>query len=340
MQIWNRDIDKSASETMLEELSIRTGTPICRARATTLANYENTLYEKHNTLGPTSWILPVGIYHRTRKQFGLQYCPLCLAEDKEPYFRRKWRLAFVVSCERHHTLLHDRCPRCGAAINFHRDELGNHRKLVADSLTLCHICRFELRTTNRRLTTYVTHTESKFTAMLLHAMDVGYVRLSESITTHSLLYFLGLRQLLKIATMRDIRIERLRHAISEEFHVATYSPPPSGSRRDVQEMDIEARRRLLGIARCLLEDWPNRFINLSRKYKIWSSLWLRHIDPPARANTSPAPFWFWSIVHDYLYRAKYCPSDEEMMEAIRHLSLKGEAANRSKLARLLGITVI
>jgi hypothetical protein len=308
--------------------------------STTLADYENVLYEKHNTLGPTSWIMPVGVYHRTRRQFGLQYCPLCLAEDKEPYFRRKWRLAFVVSCERHHTLLHDRCPRCGAAINFHRDELGNHRKLVASSLTLCHICRFDLRTANSRFITYVTQIESKFTAMLLHAMEVGYVRLSEGITTHSLLYFLGLRQLLKIATMRDSRIERLRRAIGEEFCVATYSPSASGSRQDVQEMGVETRRRLLGIARCLLEEWPYRFIELSRKYRIWSSLWLRHLDPPARAHVLPAPFWLWSVVHDYLYRAKYQPSDDEVKAATNFLNKSGQPVNKSTLARLLGISVV
>lgn len=339
-QIWNRDIDKSADVAILEQLSVKTGTPFRRVLSTTLADYENVLYEKHNTLGPTSWIMPVGVYHRTRRQFGLQYCPLCLAEDKEPYFRRKWRLAFVVSCERHHTLLHDRCPRCGAAINFHRDELGNHRKLVAGSLTLCHICRFDLRTDNSRFITYVTQIESKFTAMLLHAMEVGYVRLSEGITTHSLLYFLGLRQLLKIATMRNTRIERLRRAISEEFCVATYSPPASGSRQDVQEMGVETRRRLLGIARCLLEEWPYRFIELSRKYRIWSSLWLRHLDPPARAHVLPAPFWLWSVAHDYLYRAKYHPSDEEVKAAVNYLNKSGQSMNKSTLARVLGISVV
>jgi hypothetical protein len=339
-QIWNRDIDKSADSQMVETLSTKTGTPIKRVLSTTLAEFENVLYEKHNLLGPTSWIMPVGVYHRTHKQFGLQYCPLCLAEDKEPYFRRKWRLAFVVSCERHHTLLHDRCPHCGAAVNFHRDELGDHRKLVAESLTLCHACRFELRFIDSCLITPVTHPESEFATVLLSAMHNGQVKLNEGITTHSQLYFAGLRQMMKIAAMRNKRVDLLRQAVSKEFHVETYSPSGSGSRQDVQEMSIKARRQLLGIVRCLLEEWPHRFVELSRKYRVWSSLWLRHIDPPTRANASPAPFWLWSIVHDYLYRAKYRPSDEEMQEAIKHLRLKGEVANRSNLARLLGVTVI
>jgi hypothetical protein len=339
-QIWNRDIDKSADAGILEVLSIKTGTPIERVRKTTLAAYENILYEKHNTLGPTSWIMPVGVYHRTRKQFGLQYCPLCLAEDEEPFFRCKWRLAFIVSCERHQTLLHDRCPRCGAAVNFHRHELGSPRKFVVDLLTLCHVCRFDLRTIDSRFTTHVTHMESEFTTLLLRAMDAGYVQLSESVQTYSQLFFAGLRQLMKIAAMRNNRVEKLRRAIGEARGLGIYSPPTIGSQPDVQEMSIEARRQLLWIACQLLEEWPFRFVELSRKYKVWSSLWLRHLDPPARAHTLPAPFWFWAVVHEHLYRARYCPSDEEIKAAIRHLKMKRKIVNKSTVARLLGIAVV
>lgn len=284
--------------------------------------------------------MPIGVYHRTRNQFGLQFCPLCLDEDKEPYFRRRWRLAFIVSCERHHTLLHDRCPRCGAAVNFHRSEMGDHRKRFPDSLTLCHACRFELRAVNSRLITHVNPAESQFTTMMLQAMDLGYFQLSESLTTHSLLYFAGLRQLMKVIAMQDKRLDNLRRAISEEFCVEIYSPPASDTHRDVQEMSVVARRQLLGTARCLLEEWPHRFFELSRKYKVWSSLWLRHLDPPARANILPAPFWFWSVVHDHLYRAKYCPSNEEIYAAIQYLIKRGVMVNKSMIARLLGVTVI
>ena len=284
--------------------------------------------------------MPVGVYHRTRRQFGLQYCPLCLAEDEEPYFRRKWRLAFVVSCERHHTLLHDRCPHCGSAVNFHRGELGDHRKVVAESLTLCHVCRFELRTIDSHSITHVTRAESQFTTSLLHTMDAGYVRLSESVITHSLLFFAGLRQLMKIAAMRNKRIENLRHAIGERHGVEIHHLPTSGPQRDVQEMGVGARRQLLGIAHCLLEEWPRRFIELSRTYRAWSSLWLRHLDPPARASVTPAPFWLWSVAHDYLYRAKYHPSDEEVKAAVNYLNKSGQPVNKSTLARLLGISVV
>lgn len=147
-QIWNRDIDKCADESILNLLVEKTGTRPEVVARTTLAAYEGYLYERHNPYGNTRWIMPVGVYHRTRRRHGLQFCPRCLAEDDAPYYRRSWRLAFVTFCERHGTTLSDRCPRCYAPVNFHRNELGHRAKWAADSVTLCHACGYDLRETS------------------------------------------------------------------------------------------------------------------------------------------------------------------------------------------------
>ena len=46
----------------------------------------------------------------------LQYCPVCLKEDHESYFRRGWTLVTRVSCFRHGCRLRDHCPTCGGGI--------------------------------------------------------------------------------------------------------------------------------------------------------------------------------------------------------------------------------
>ena len=340
-QIWNRDIDRSADLELLQTLSDKTATPLERVRATTLAAYESVLYEEHKKLGPAAWITPVGIYHRTRTKCGQQFCPSCLAEDKEPYYRRKWRLAFMVACEKHHTLLYDRCPGCRGAVNFHRDEMGNFRKFAAESLTTCNHCGFDLRTASETAPPLlITPPEVRLNADLLSAIDTGVVRVSESIFTYSHLYFAALRQIMKVMAMHDSRVDRLRRAISSSFDVAPYTPPASRPRPDVQELDITNRRRLLALARCLLEEWPSRFIELSRKYKVWSSLWLRNFEPEAKERPRSAPFWFWSVVHEHLYCARYCPSETETAAAISYLKQKGGVLNKSSLSRLLGVAVI
>ncbi|HEX8633965.1 MAG TPA: TniQ family protein [Pyrinomonadaceae bacterium] len=340
-QIWNRDIDRSADTELLQTLSNKTATPVERVRATTLAAYESVLYEEHKSLGPAAWITPVGIYHRTHTKCGQQFCPSCLAEDKEPYYRRKWRLAFMVACEKHHALLHDRCPQCCGAVNFHRDELGNFRKFAAESMTTCNHCGFDLRAVSETtLPVPVTPPEVRFNADLLSAIDTGVVRVSESVFTYSHLYFAALRQIMKVMAMHDSRVDRLRQAICSTFDIAPYTPLTSRPRPDVQELDIFNRRRLLALTHCLLEEWPSRFIELSRKYKVWSSLWLRNFEPRAQERPRSAPFWFWSVVHEHLYRAKYCPSEIETIAAIAHLKRRGMILNKSSLSRLLGVAVI
>lgn len=46
---------------------------------------------------------------------GPMYCPHCLSTDAVPFYRLAWRLGFNTHCDVHHTLLLDRCPKCGCA---------------------------------------------------------------------------------------------------------------------------------------------------------------------------------------------------------------------------------
>ena len=52
-------------------------------------------------------------YPPKRLGYGLQFCPHCLAEDIEPYFRLAWRLAFYTHCPKHYCMLLDLCPQWG-----------------------------------------------------------------------------------------------------------------------------------------------------------------------------------------------------------------------------------
>jgi len=39
-------------------------------------------------------------------------CPVCLAEDAEPYVRKTWTLGWIAVCTRHRTVLLSKCPTC------------------------------------------------------------------------------------------------------------------------------------------------------------------------------------------------------------------------------------
>lgn len=90
-------------------------------------------------------ILNIGIYHRSRQSFGLQYCPLCLKEDLTPYYRKRRRLSYMTICHTHHIHLLDRCSHYSAPIMPHRIDIINKSYLQQDiSLQVCAICRKSL----------------------------------------------------------------------------------------------------------------------------------------------------------------------------------------------------
>jgi hypothetical protein len=144
LQVWNRDIDRLGPDWIVNVLSERTGTPMNVARGTTLRSYEGWLYPTFRTAGSLQWMTTLQMFHRTRQGFGMQYCPRCLYEDVDPFFRKAWRVAFITTCPKHQCMLRDRCMECGAGVAFHRGDMGRpdgqHRESIAD----CYACGVSL----------------------------------------------------------------------------------------------------------------------------------------------------------------------------------------------------
>jgi len=83
-------------------------------------------------------LLPLRSDGRRGSSTWLQFCSRCLADDAQPYFRRRWRFATQVSCLIHGCGLRDRCPSCANRIAaFDQDELVPQH--------FCYICGFDLR---------------------------------------------------------------------------------------------------------------------------------------------------------------------------------------------------
>ncbi|MFO6421540.1 TniQ family protein [Hylemonella sp. W303a] len=139
-QVWNRDVDRLGPDWLVNELADRTGTPRQVAHATTLRAYEGVLYPKFRTSGTLLWVQTLMMYHRKREGFGLQFCPVCLAEDDKPYYRKSWRVSFNTMCIRHQVMLRDRCAQCGAPVIFHRMEMGQGKVSEVGSMGNCHAC--------------------------------------------------------------------------------------------------------------------------------------------------------------------------------------------------------
>jgi len=144
-QVWVRDVDRFAPEWLIKAMCMHTGTPEKIAWRSTLAEYEGWLYPHRNVAGTLRWITPLHIHNRKREGYGLAFCPACLAEDEEPYFRLSWRVAFYTFCPYHDILMYDHCPNCSAPVVFQRTELGKYEVEEFEPLCVCHRCSFDLR---------------------------------------------------------------------------------------------------------------------------------------------------------------------------------------------------
>lgn len=149
-QVWNRDIDRLAPDWLLSVIGSKTATAAKTVDRTTLKPYKGRLFDKKGLAGQLRWILPLIRYHRTYTGFGIQYCPQCLAEDPEPYFRISWRVAYYTFCPYHRVLLYDRCYACSAAVCYQRLELGKPGKFEVSSLSKCWNCGLDLAEAPRR----------------------------------------------------------------------------------------------------------------------------------------------------------------------------------------------
>jgi len=320
--IWNRDIDKSVDESTLRVLAEKTATPLAQVRSLTLSAYEGWLYEHHNPNGNTRWILPLGIYHRVHRNYGLQYCPLCLCEDKEPYFRRRWRLAHITHCDKHQCLLVDRCSRCGYPVNFHRLEPSH------EALPICPRCEGDLRDGPVIQQTHdlvALRAQKKFD----HILYQGWVSIPTFGWVYSIQYFEVLHQLVRLMATGK-RSQELRRIISKQSGMGIVEPEFPKRNRDFEWLSTEDRVVIVALAYWLLGQWPERFVASCRKINLLSSALLR--------DMNFIPYWYWSIVREYLYEPTYKSTFEEITAIKDFLLSNGKKPTPRAVSRLLGIS--
>lgn len=261
VNVWTRDIDNMVPPALLKGMARRTHTSSWRAEATTLAALEGELFECHFPNGRTKWVLRGGIYHRLRRNPWLQYCPHCLAEDPDPYFRRSWRLAFMATCSKHSVVLRDRCPMCDEPVVPHR----------AKEIHLCHGCEFDLRN--------APADPAYFPALTLQrncetTLGFGWGRQGEAWFLRSILFFDLLHQVLRVISTGS-RSAKLREFIASTWGGdAAPAAFPAGN-REFEALGSEDRHRTLGLAFHVMDGWPWKYVGACAETGVWSSWAMR-----------------------------------------------------------------
>jgi hypothetical protein len=177
------------------------------------------------------------------------------------YLRRSWRLSLVTACERHGCSLRDRCPHCHAPIHFHRTEMGDRRLASVIPVDTCPLCRQLIATGD----------DSPVDPRALATQAALLTRLRSG--TSSLDYFEVWSHLLVLLASHRSRFLRFH------IHVAAAAGFQSPNKRDPGDritslfdaMEVDSRRRLLGMADWLWQDWPTRLVATARATGIRAS---------------------------------------------------------------------
>lgn len=284
-QVWNRDIDRSAPRSMLTKLSKITEVEYEIIFKTTLREYDGSLFESLNINGNNKWIMPLGIYHRKRKRFGIQFCPNCLIKDEaHPYFRKIWRLSLSVVCVRCGINLYDRCPFCLNVIAFHRNELGAKNFGISLPICCCSFCKRDFRTAVQiACQPDELSMQKKIIKWIVHGFTEHQ--------NYSHTYFDVLYQLIKLLLSKTWQTEKFQQYMCTQQGIG-WTKATSKSSFDLS--DLTLRREVIKNGFWLLEDWPKRFISVCLNSELNSTTILKDFEN--------APFWFHSIVIDNFYR--------------------------------------
>lgn len=278
-QLWNRDLDHHAPAVVLHSLAIGTGIGLDRARQTTFASFEGVLHEGPDPIAAMGFVRPLGVYHRTRKAYGQQVCPECLATDPEPYFRLTWRLMLFPLCTRHAKILLDRCSNCAAPVIPHRGHL-----------TYCHMCSADIATMPQHI--------ASAPALALQRRNEGILQGSAVISPaslsglHPLIYFRLLR-CLSIRLVLGRRRDAFRTQVSHWLDMPL-KDLPDGQKLSIGTLDPCNGHEVLKAIACLLEGWPARFVGAAQEARLWQS-WAAKDIPPQMM-----PFAYADVVSRYL----------------------------------------
>lgn len=258
------DIDRYLSEDNIKALASHTNCDPALIRATTLNSYIGKVFGKR-TNGTLAWLM-TGSGQGTRSNFSsrLMYCPNCLLD--KPYYRKKWRLAASFVCTECGCYLIDSCPHCGQGNSFVDKDCENHLYSdIKQYMIICHHCGEDVTECER----------VQAPANVVQAQKAIYEVIENGPVNKTMIssesYFNAIYGLCRYLLVARSDTMSSRSFITAAFRGAGIIKKRIILRYEAFYLDkLPAMKRadLLAVATWLLDEWPNRFIELCRKSRL------------------------------------------------------------------------
>lgn len=306
-----QDLDNFAPANLVKRLAIGCGIDEEALTGCTFVSFKGAINHNHNKRGRNPWILPTTIDNNARLRPGLQFCPLCLADDK-PYFKMTSRLAFVTACTRHGVRLRDRCPHCSEPI----------RPLQASSLWLCSRCDRDVRVE----TEAVAHRTLAWQQKAEAAAKTGYIQLGGEFVP-SATWFAIARQIAALM-VNGPKSANFRSATAKLYGGDSSSFEKPTKRQPFEYLEVADRLRLFTQIAKLMEGWPHRFVQAAWDAGIRRS--------HATKDMAFVPLIYEIELRAYLDATPYFANDREVAAAAAWLRREKGAAYYRDLKELCG----
>jgi hypothetical protein len=318
-RIWNKDPDRGVPADQIELIATVTGISTEVIQETTLSSYAKVVLDGNGR----QWILPIGHRARYWMRPGLQICPVCLASDAVPYFRKRWRLAFVTCCVEHRVVLIDRCKQCNQPISPHTGDYKS--KILRDefSWVLCYHCGADFRQINTFPATNGAINTAKY---LINGLVDQWIQIGER-SVHSRLGFDGLHVLCRMLCS-NTRSRRFAICVSDGMGELSFPSEFMTRKQSFEELEVTERHRIITMLNWLLAEWPTRFLWAGRRARL-SKAYIRGAD-------SDLPYWLSIEVEWELDGGYYVPNEDERQALLVYLERLGLSTAENNLRRWLG----
>lgn len=251
LSIWNRDIDLSASNEILEVLASNTLANLSSSKSTSLLSYQGILTDYISIKTKNKWLTSLGVLHRTHKRFGQMYCPNCLAEDG--YYKKLWRVTISTECTKHKVPLLDCCQTCLSPVVPKRVDF---KSPISD----CFNCGSSLGRQNQKTSQSSDLRRQRYFEI---AIKHGWIR-NKNGPVYSLGYFRFIEKLIWLLCRKQSR-----QSLYNRKQLAIF---PNNS-WDLAFLRVNARRILLSKVWELLENYPHAVITFVKNEGIaWSKI--------------------------------------------------------------------